>query len=213
MARTYFCASCGWKCRKERDPGQCPGCGSFTQRYQTAWDGVVSDLKKVVAFCAVFFSIAFIGTWLMYPYQLDGANDFTARFQLDSVSLMDSPNGSVARLSLRNDSQWEMARIELTLRIHAIAPGDQTAMIAVAGPKLMVVEKLGPNSEQFLDFPVEGRKAGELFGWMAKIESVRLAPGYWNKRLESALSPRLIGQNQNDLVPFPRSFPNRHLGK
>jgi hypothetical protein len=46
---------------------------------------------------------------------------------------MDSPNGSVARLSLRNDSQWEMARIELTLRIHAIAPGDQTAMIAVAG--------------------------------------------------------------------------------
>jgi hypothetical protein len=49
-------------------PDSGPGCGSFTQRYQTAWDGVVSDLKKVVAFCAVFFSIAFIGTWLMYPY-------------------------------------------------------------------------------------------------------------------------------------------------
>jgi hypothetical protein len=213
MARTYFCASCGWKCRTERDPEECPDCGNFTQRYHTTWDSVVSDLRKVVAFCAVFITIASIGTWLMYPYQFDGANDFTARFRLDSVSLMDSPTGSVARLSLRNDSRWEMDRVELTVQIHAIAPGDQTGMIAVTGPKQMVLEKLGPDSEQFLDVPVEGRKAGELFGWTAKIESVRLAPGYWNKRLESALSPRLIGQNQNDLVPFPRNFPNRHIGK
>lgn len=213
MARTYFCASCGWKDCTKTDPGRCPECGRLTQRYQTTWDGVVSDLKKVFAFCAVFFSIAFIGTWLTYPYQIDGRNDFTVRFHLDSVSLMDSPNGSVARLSLRNDSKWEMARIELTVRIHAIGPGNQMETIAVAGSKTIVLENLGPLTEQFLDVPIEGRKAGELFGWTAKIESVQLPPGYWNKRLESALSPRLIGQVPNVPVPFPQSFPIRHIGK
>jgi len=207
MARTYFCASCGWKKRKKTDPGRCPSCGSFTQRYQTTWDGVVSDLKKVFAFCAVLSLIAFIGTWLTYPYQIDGKNDFTARLHLDSVSLMDSPNGSVARFSLRNDSRWEIARVELNVRIHAIAPGDQVGTSTVAGPKSIVFENLGSQSEQFLDVPVEGRKAGELFGSTAKIESVRLPPGYWNRRLESAISPRLVGQDEYIPVPFPQNFP------
>lgn len=119
MARTYFCASCGWKGCTKTDPGRCPECGRLTQRYQTTWDGVVSDLKKVFAFCAVFVSIAFIGTWLTYPYQIDGKNDFTARFP----------------------------------------------------------------------------------------------PRYWNRRLESALSPRLVGQDQNVPVPFPQNYPIRHIGK
>ncbi len=150
---------------------------------------------------------------MTYPYQIDGQNDFTARFHLDSVSLMDSPNGTVARFSLRNDSRWEIARVELTVRIHAIAPGNQMGMNAVAGPKTIVLENLGPDSVQFLDVPVEGRKAGELFGWTTKIESLRLPPGYWNERLETAISARLVGQDENIPEPFPQNFPIRQTGK
>lgn len=212
-ARTYFCASCGWKGCEKTDPGRCPACGSFTTRYVTGWDGLVSDLNKVFAFCAAFLLIAFIGTWVTYPYQIDGKNDFTAGFQMSSVSLVDSPKGTVARFSLRNDSRWKIARVELAVQIHAIAPGNQKGPIAVTGPQMLVVENLAPHAEEFLDVPVGDRKAGELFGWTARIESVRLPPGYWNKRLESALSPRLVGHRENIPEPFPQNSPIRQKGK
>jgi hypothetical protein len=60
-------------------------------------------------------------------------------------------------------------------------------MNVVAGPKTLIVKNLGTNSEQFFDVPVEGISSGQLFGWTAKIESIKLPPGKWNERLESAI--------------------------
>jgi hypothetical protein len=212
MAGTYFCASCGWKRRKKSDPHRCPDCGHPTQRYLTIQDALTSDLVKGVAVCVGLVLPYYVGSYLNQPYtdpqfQIDS----TVRFHLSGVSLTDSPNGAIARLSLKNESPWEMGRVALSVRIHALAAGNEMGTMTVGGQMTITFENLGPQTEQVAEVLVEGRSASELFGFTASIESLQMPAG--DKHLERGVSKRLVGCDGNVPCPFPQSSPIPQLGK
>lgn len=135
---------------------------------------MADDLFNFVGFIAMCSSTVFLWVWFAYPYD-QSDRDFTVGFHLSFVSLIDSPNGSIARFSLRNDSRWEIAQTEVSVKIHALSR-DQTRMGVVAGPKTSIVKNLGTYTEQFFDVPVEVINGGHLFGWTANIKSIKLPP-------------------------------------
>jgi hypothetical protein len=210
MQRRYTCVCCGWIGCEKTDPIRCPDCGGITQRVITNWDGVQSDLLKLGGVLLSFVSMAYVWTLLTYPFTFGYQPSHKVELQISAAGLIDTPNGPVARLQIANGSIHQFAELQVGMRIYVYQHG-RSEPIALALPeKVIRVVNLDPHASQlFFDVALAGREKGDLFGWNAQMVSHELPSGYWNRRLQAALSVRIA--NLHPHVPVPFAKPHRPL--
>lgn len=203
MSGCVCCPACGWTEEPGDDvrSGHCPICNRPTLRRVTRWDALRDDLCKITAALVAFGLLVSLGTWLTYPYHIHGNNvHLIAPIRLSRAQISDSPTGALSTFLLRNNSKYHFKQIEVAVELHG--QPIQGRGSAILGRFTRTVTDLPPFGEyQFVLKPESERgsyRVADVLGWTATVNSFELPPGYWNSRLERALTIRLEGEFPTD---------------
>ena len=215
MSGNVYCSACKWveDERDEPDLMKCPLCGRPTLRRVTFWEFQREDLWKVLKFVVFAGSFVWFWFWLTFPYGPDGSRyPEVAYLKVSSAGVHETPRGVVATFLVLNESNYHFAKLNLELRFqgHSAGPGQVTPFKGQYAKNLV---DLTANGERRFDVELGTGHAADFSGWNAKVTSFSLPPGYWNRRLQQAISVRIAGQSQlGGTVPSPFDEPHPPAG-